>query len=246
MAPHVMTAEADRLVSRARVVLLALDGPLCRLFPPGGEELRQLADDLCGLVARRGGPDAAGQLPDAPRAGRDPYAVLAAVAEGADTALATAVRERVTAAELQAVPRAVPTPWADPLVRTWASLGVRTAVVTRHAAEAASRYVAGRGLTEALPRVCGRGTGRRDEFGYTLAGALASLDATREEALFVGETPAHLAAARAAGVPFLGHARSEVRERQLVEAGAQHLVGSLKFVLDALTGTAGRTPVTPC
>ncbi|NYV78757.1 HAD family hydrolase, partial [Streptomyces sp. UH6] len=100
--------------------------------------------------------------------------------------------------------------------------------------------------TEALPRVCGRGTGHRDEFGYTLAGALASLGATREEALFVGETPAHLAAARAAGVPFLGHARSEVRERQLLESGAEHLVGSLKFVLDALTGAAGRAPVTPC
>ncbi|NYV78359.1 hypothetical protein HW445_29145, partial [Streptomyces sp. UH6] len=94
MAPHVMTAEADRLVSRARVVLLALDGPLCRLYPPGGEELRQLADDLVQLVARLGGPDDAGRLPVAPRAGLDPYAVLAAVAEGPDTALAAAVRER--------------------------------------------------------------------------------------------------------------------------------------------------------
>ncbi|MDH6226320.1 MULTISPECIES: HAD family hydrolase [Streptomyces] len=246
MAPHVMTAEADRLVSRARVVLLALEGPLCRLFPPGGEERRALADDLLGLAARLGGQDAVGRLPDAGRAGRDPHAVLAAVAEGPDTALAAALRERLTAAELRAVPKAAPTPWADPLVRTWAALGVRTAVVTRHAAEAASRYVAGRGLAGALPRVCGRGTGHPDEFGHTLAGALASLGATREEALFVGETPGHLAAARAAGIPFLGHARSEAGERQLLEAGAQHLVGSLKFVLDALTATSGRTSVAPC
>ncbi|MER5476645.1 HAD family hydrolase [Streptomyces sp. NPDC002734] len=231
MAPHVMTAEADRLVSHARVVLLALDGPLCRLFAPGGDEERLLADDL---IAWLDGTGAGGTLPAAVRAGRDPYAVLAAVAEGPDEAVATALRARLTAAELRAVPKASPTPWADPLVRTWASLGVRTAVVTRHDAEAGSRYVAGRGLTDALPRVCGRGTGRREEFRYTLAGALASLGAERGEALFVGETPAHLAAARAARVPFLGHARSAAREASLLEAGAQHLVGSLKFVLDAL------------
>jgi phosphoglycolate phosphatase-like HAD superfamily hydrolase len=229
-----MNAEADRLVSRARVVLLALDGPLCRIFPPDGEDQRRLADDLIALVDGQG---AAGLLPASVRSARDPYAVLAAVAAdgSAHGSLATALRERLTAAELRAVPKAAPTPWADPLVRTWASLGVRTVVVTRHAAEVASHYVAGRGLAEALPRVCGRSTGHRDEFPFTLTGALVSLDAPPEESLFIGETPAHLAAARAAGVPFLGHARSDARERQLLAAGAQHVVGSLKFVLDALT-----------
>jgi phosphoglycolate phosphatase-like HAD superfamily hydrolase len=231
-----MTTEADRLVSHARVVLLALDGPLCRLFPPGGEEERLLADDLTAWLDSTG---AGGALPAAVRAGRDPYAVLAAVAEGPDEAVATALRARLTAAELRAVPKASPTPWADPLVRTWASLGVRTAVVTRHDAAAASGYVAGRGLTDALPRVCGRGTGRRGEFRYTLAGAVASLGAAREETLFVGEIPAHVEAARAAGIPFLGHARSAAREASLVEAGARHLVGSLKFVLDVLQTSSG-------
>lgn len=238
MAPHVMTDEADRLVSRARVVLLALDGPLCRLFPPGGEEERHLADELITLVDAS---PAAVPLPEAVRAARDPYAVLAALAEGRDAALAAVVREHLTAAELRAVPKAVPTPWADPLVRTWAALDVRTVVVTRHAAEVASRYVAGRGLAEALPRVCGRGTGHRDEFPYTLAGALVSLDAAREDALFVGESPAHLEAARAADIPFLGHARSDAGERLLREAGAGHTVGSLKFVLDALLARRGGT-----
>jgi phosphoglycolate phosphatase-like HAD superfamily hydrolase len=231
-----MTAEADRLVSRARVVLFALDGPLCRLFPPGGGEERRLADDLIAWLDASG---AGGALPVAVRSGGDPYAVLAAVAEGPDEAVATALRARLTAAELRAVPKASPTPWADPLVRTWASLGARTAVVTRYDAETGSRYVAGRGLTDALPRVCGRGTGRRDEFRYTLAGALASLGAAREEALFVGEYPTHLEAARAAGIPFLGHARSATGEALLHEAGAQHLVGSLKFVLDVLQAAGG-------
>ncbi|MGW0603538.1 HAD family hydrolase [Streptomyces sp. NPDC002640] len=243
MAPHVMTDEADRLVSRARVVLLALDGPLCRLFPPGGEEERRLADELLALADASPG---AAPLPEAVRAARDPYAVLAALAEGRDADLAAAVREHLTAAELRAVPKAVPTPWADPLVRTWAALDARTVVVTRHAAEVASRYVAGRGLAEALPRVCGRGTGHRGEFAHTLTGALVSLGAAREEALFVGESPAHLEAARAADITFLGHARGDAGERLLREAGAGHTVGSLKLVLHALLARRGRLCAPPC
>jgi phosphoglycolate phosphatase-like HAD superfamily hydrolase len=50
-------------------------------------------------------------------------------------------------------------------------------------------------------------------------------------ALMIGDTPSDFLAARDAGVPFLGYARNERKEKLLREAGATAVVGSLEAVL---------------
>lgn len=50
-------------------------------------------------------------------------------------------------------------------------------------------------------------------------------------ALMIGDTPSDLLAARAAGVPFLGYARTERKGELLRDAGATVVVDSLEPVL---------------
>jgi phosphoglycolate phosphatase-like HAD superfamily hydrolase len=50
-------------------------------------------------------------------------------------------------------------------------------------------------------------------------------------ALMIGDAPTDLLAAQAAGVPFLGYARNERKDRLLRDAGATVIVDSLEPVL---------------
>ncbi|MFD8741209.1 HAD family hydrolase, partial [Streptomyces sp. NPDC059618] len=53
-------------------------------------------------------------------------------------------------------------------------------------------------------------------------------------ALMIGDTPSDFLAAREAGVPFLGYARNERKEKTLRGAGATAVVNSLETVLTAV------------
>jgi len=61
--------------------------------------------------------------------------------------------------------------------------------------------------------------------------ALSSTGAPAEGALMIGDAPRDLEAARAAGVAFLGYARNPRKAAELSDAGAEHVVGSLRDVL---------------
>ncbi|MFF8290807.1 HAD family hydrolase [Streptomyces sp. NPDC016309] len=123
-----------------------------------------------------------------------------------------------------------PTPYADPLVRTLAAIGTGLAVVAEAPPAAVRRYLAGRGLAGCFgAHVHGR-----------VDGALASLGAAPGASLLIGATPADLAAAREAGVPFLGHGADEDRAELLRRAGAERVVTSLEPVLTAVRAAARR------
>ena len=54
----------------------------------------------------------------------------------------------------------------------------------------------------------------------------------------IGDAPSDLQAAQQAGVPFLGYARNEAKQKLLQEAGAEVIVRSLESVLRVLRGQA--------
>lgn len=125
-----------------------------------------------------------------------------------------------------------PTPYADPLVRTLAAVGTGLAVVGGATpAPTVRAYLAGRGLAGCF------GT---HVYG-DVAGALAALGARPAASLMVGATPAELAAAREAGVPFLGHGPDERAVDLLRGAGAERVVASLEPVLAAVRAAARRS-----
>ncbi|MET9785967.1 HAD family hydrolase [Streptomyces canus] len=230
-----VTAETTRLaslVASARYVLWDMDGPICRLF--AGYPAHEIAGELVDKIDQLG---MGGLLTEEERSGNDPQAALRLVHErrrGSDLVLE--LEEWLTRRELKAVGTAMPTPYADPLIRTWSSYGVRFAITTNNAAVAAAAYVESRQLTDCFPYVYGR-TANLDLMKpnpYCLDQALKAMGAVPSATLMIGDTPTDLEAARQAGVSFLGYARNEDKERLLKEAGAEVIVGSMQQVLSVL------------
>ncbi|QYX79131.1 HAD hydrolase-like protein [Streptomyces akebiae] len=231
-----VTEETDslrELITPVRFVLWDLDGPICRLF--SGHPAHQVARDLVALIDRRG---LGGLLTERERSTADPQVVLLGLGRRHPSSdLITDVEKWLTQQELTAAPKAYPTTWADPLIRTW-SRRARFAITTNNSALAAARYIATRGLTDCFPYIYGRtrDLDRMKPHPHTLRQALTAMGAEPSRSLMLGDAPTDFEAAREAGVAFLGYARNERKLKALLEAGVplSHTVNSLKPVLDVL------------
>jgi HAD superfamily hydrolase (TIGR01509 family) len=220
-------------IGRARVVLWDFDGPVCRLF--AGHSARRVARELVEWLEARG---LRGLLADDEREAVDPHVVLRAVNRrhpGSD--LLAELEELLTRHELRACPRAMPTPFADPLIHTWTAVGVQPAIATNNSARVVRAYLAGRGLLSRFaPHIYGRSTELHllKPDPHCLRRALTATGAAPEEALMIGDAATDYQAAARAGVPFLGYARNARKEKRLREAGATAIVSSLEPVLEAV------------
>ncbi|WP_234436928.1 HAD family hydrolase [Streptomyces maremycinicus] len=230
------TETLRELFARARVVLWDFDGPICRLF--AGHSAERVADGLVEWLEGRG---LRGLLTADERRSPDPHVVLHAVDRrhpGSD--LVAELEERLTQEELKATATAMPTAWADPLIRTLVARRLRLAITTNNSPQAATAYLTGRGLASCFtPHVYGRTRELRHlkPDPYCLNRALRAMGSAPGTALMIGDTPSDFLAASEAGVPFLGYARNERKEKLLLGAGATTVVNSLEAVL-----TAVRTP----
>ncbi|MFE5890802.1 HAD family hydrolase [Streptomyces sp. NPDC056462] len=235
-----MTAETENdterlreLIKRARVVLWDFDGPICRLF--AGHSAERVAAELVEWLEGRG---LHGLLSEAERDTEDPHAVLRAVdRRHPDSDLVAELEERLTQEELRAVPSAMPTPFADPLIRTWTAVGARLAIATNNSPRVVRSYLDDRHLLDCFrPHIYGRS----QDLQYlkpnprSLHRALNAMGAAPSNALFIGDAPTDCQAAHTAGVPFLGYARNGRKEKQLQDAGATVIVDSLQPVLETL------------
>lgn len=226
------TARLASLVTSARYVLWDLDGPICRLF--AGYPAHQIAGELVAKIDQLG---MGALLTEQERSSNDPQEALRGVHErrrGSDLVLE--LEEWLTRRELEAAPKAMPTPHADPLIRTWSALGVRFAITTNNAALAATAYVESRRLTDCFPFIYGR-TPNLDLMKpnpHCLEEAIKAMGAVPAATLMIGDAATDLEAARQAGVSFLGYARNADKEQILRNAGAEVTIGSMQEVLNAL------------
>lgn len=208
------TAELRELITRARVVLWDFDGPICRLF--AGHSAEGVADGLVEWLEGRG---LHGLLTESEQRSLDPHVVLRAVDRrhpGSD--LVTELEERLTQEELKATSTAMPTAWADPLIRTLVALRMRLAITTNNSPQVATVYLEGRGLSSCFaPHIYGRTQELRHlkPDPHCLNRALTAMGSAPGTALMIGDTPSDFLAAREAGVPFLGYARNERKEKLL-------------------------------
>jgi HAD superfamily hydrolase (TIGR01509 family) len=221
------------LIRRARVVLWDFDGPICRLF--AGHSAERVAGDLVSWLEGRG---LHGLLTETERGSLDPQVVLRAVDRrhpGSD--LVAELEERLTQEELRAASSAMPTPYADPLIRTWTAVGSRLAITTNNSPRVARKYLASRGLVDCFaPHLYGRTEALRHlkPDPYCLNKALSAMGAAPADALMIGDTPSDHEAAGHAGVPFLGYARNEDKAKLLKAAGADTVIESLEPLLALL------------
>ncbi|WP_408647568.1 HAD family hydrolase [Streptomyces geranii] len=228
------------LIDPARVVLWDFDGPICRLF--AGHSAEQVAIELVEWLERQG---LHGLLTEAERVSPDPHVVLRAVDHrhpGSD--LVAELEERLTQEELRAVPRAFPTPYVDILIQTWRAVGSRLAITTNNSARTVGTYLTERQLTGCFaPHLYGRTQALHQlkPDPHCLNRALGAMGAAPSAALMIGDSPADFLAARRAGVPFLGYARNDRKEKELRAVGAETIVNSfapvLRVVRDRRPGT---------
>ncbi|MYT72297.1 MULTISPECIES: HAD family hydrolase [unclassified Streptomyces] len=225
--------ELTDLVRGARYVLFDFDGPICRLF--AGRPAEWIAREQVAWLDAQGLGDA---LTREERADSDPHSALRSLGlQRPSSDLVVEMEKRLTDQELQAVPTAWPTPYADPLIRTWSAVGARLAITTNNSPEVARRYLEGRGLSACFePHIYGRTQDleRLKPDPYCLNRALNAMGAAHAATLMIGDTPTDLRAAEAAGVAFLGYARNEDKKRTLREAGASQVVESLEGLLRIL------------
>ncbi|MEU7061111.1 HAD family hydrolase [Streptomyces sp. NPDC046197] len=227
------TEKLREVITRARVVLWDFDGPICRLF--AGHSAERVASDLVDWLEGQG---LHGLLTDGERDSLDPHIVLRAVDRrhpGSD--LVSALEERLTREEMRAAPTAMPTGYADPLIRTWRAVGARLAIATNNSPRVVRAYLEGRALLSCFtPHIYGRTDNLRHLKPHPdcLNRALRATGAAPSDALMIGDTPTDHRAAAEAGVPFLGYARNARKEKLLREAGATQIVGSLESVLQVL------------
>jgi HAD superfamily hydrolase (TIGR01509 family) len=223
------------LIDRAQVVLWDFDGPICRLF--AGHTADLVAGELVEWLEGRG---LHGLLTETERESLDPHIVLRAVDRrhrGSD--LVAVLEERLTLEELRAALTAMPTAYADPLIRTWKAVGARLAIATNNSPRVVRAYLDDRGLTDCFaPHIYGR-TEQLHHLKpdpHCLNRALNAMGAAPSAALMIGDSPTDLEAADEAGVPFLGYARNERKAKLLREAGAESVVASLEPLLRILRG----------
>ncbi|MGV9286781.1 HAD family hydrolase [Streptomyces sp. NPDC003719] len=234
------TENLGRVVRGARFVLWDFDGPICRLF--AGHTAERVAAGLVDWLERRG---LRGLLTEEERESADPHAVLRAVdRRHPDSDLVAELEERLTQEELRATASAMPTAYADPLIRTWTAVGVGLAVATNNAPRVVRAYLTGRSLLPCFaPHIYGRTQELRllKPDPHTLVRALGAMGAAPSASLFIGDSPSDCEAAQRARVPFLGYARDERREKSLRDAGAVTVVGSFEPLLALLRtgGTSG-------
>ncbi|GAA5702834.1 phosphoglycolate phosphatase [Streptomyces avermitilis] len=233
---ELVTAETEKLrelITRARFVLFDFDGPICRLF--AGHKAERVAVELVEWLEGRG---LHALLSETEREALDPHIVLRAVDRrhpGSD--LVAELEERLTKQELRAASSAMPTAYADPLIRTWTAVGARLAIATNNSPRVARKYVASRGLSACFaPHIYGRTQDLHllKPDPHCLNRALNAMGAAPSASLMIGDTPSDYFAAQRAGVPFLGYARNDRKEKLLKEAGAEEIVGSLELVLRVL------------
>lgn len=230
-------AEALReLIGRARYVIFDFDGPICRLF--AGHPAERVARDQVEWLEKQGRLDV---LTEEERDRPDPHGVLYAVAarQPQRSDLVVALEALLTQGELKAVPRAMPTEYADPLIRTLAARGIRLAIASNNSARSVEEYLTTRGTLGCFaPHIYGRTSDLRfiKPHPKTLNHALRSLGAEPGATLMIGDTPSDFGAAKNAGVRFLGYARSAEKAEVLTGAGVHPLdiVDSLLPLLEVV------------
>ncbi|MGP3773372.1 HAD family hydrolase [Streptomyces sp. SDT5-1] len=226
------------LIEGARHVLFDFDGPICRLF--AGRPAAGIARDQVDWLDAQGLGDV---LTEEERADADPHAALRRLGRARpDSDLVLEMENRLTEQELRAVRSAWPTEHADPLIRTWSASGARLAITTNNSAEAARRYIAGRGLSDCFePHIYGRteNLARLKPDPYCLNRAMQAMGASPGTTLMIGDAATDLDAAREAGVAFLGYARHARKEAALRQAGARQVTGTLEPIIHILRHRSG-------
>lgn len=211
-------------VRALQYLLLDFDGPICSVF--AGFPASEVAQRLRAYLQPR--------TPHNWMVGtNDPHEILRASAEfGQD--VATSAHRELTALEQQAVKSAIPTPYADEVVRAARSAGNLLAVVSNNAEGAVREYLSSTGLMSDIDYISARVS---DDVSlmkpnpYLVTQALSALHAESALTALVGDQVSDIIAAHRAGIRAIGYANKSGKRERLTEASADLVINSMAELL---------------
>lgn len=222
----------QRLVGRAKLLLLDFDGPVCSIFahysaPIVAALLRDVAVEHGATI----GPEVADE--------QDPLEVLRWSANAGSARVLYAVEDALREAEISAARSAEPTAHAHELIRKAYELGRSVAIASNNSTPAITTYLSRHGLEALVSVVAGRipyapHTMKPDP--SCLLRALNAVNTAAHNAVFVGDSLTDVTAARTAGVPVVAYANRPDKLETLRSAGADAIVTTMAEVVAALQG----------
>ncbi|MBT2364865.1 HAD family hydrolase [Streptomyces sp. ISL-10] len=228
------------LFSRARLVLLDFDGPVCDLFAE--RSAAEIARRLCERI----GPDGlrlAGLDPGV----TDPLEVLLSTHRadpGDASGLVLAVRKLLAEEETLAAATAVPTSGAVPLMESMSRGGKLLGVASNNCAPAIRAHLGLHGLLAYFTDPARPGDGHRivgrpedpdlmKPHPYALELLLKATGTAPGDGVMIGDSPNDALAAGEAGVRFIGVHPVAAKRDALRAAGAEYLVASMHELVAA-------------
>ncbi|GAB4086448.1 hypothetical protein GCM10028784_30780 [Myceligenerans cantabricum] len=202
----------------ASAILLDFDGPVTRLMPPS--VAADAAED-----ARRGLFNAAVPVPRSLDKTKDHLEVL----RHAGTLDRVAIRmtdDACIKAEVAAAARSEPTPGAREMLKATAKRGQEVVIISNNAPEAIEAFLNRVDLAGYVELIIGRPPRRPDLMKpnpFMVRGALTRIGIPAADAVMIGDSAGDMRAARAAGVPAVGFARTPGKVKILLEAGADEV-----------------------
>jgi HAD superfamily hydrolase (TIGR01549 family) len=201
-----------------RLILFDLDGPIA--LQPKSHKPARLDEDERYIQL----------LGDYPLT--HPHELLVQLGEGKSPVLQD-VEKLVTSKERVSAETAILTPLAKEFVETLEQLHFLLAVTSNGSIDAVNRFLAKNRVRSFGEHVYARTPDHilLKPDPDCINKAIAKTGVAASDSLMIGDSWSDVAAAKAAGVAFLGFAWTEAKKQELLEAGAQLLVDSWKELL---------------
>ncbi len=220
-----------QLVEPAQWVLLDFDGPVCDIF--AGYPAASIAEELLDKIAADGNSVAPALMGE-----RDPLQVLRVVGRMYGPDVTRTIEEAFTAAEVQAVPDAVPTPGAIEVIEAAQSTGRSLAIVSNNSRQAVLAYLRANRLDGFFRSIVGRYEDMNPALlkpsPHLVQLAIQGEDVSPAACMLVGDSITDIEAAAAASVVGIGLANKPGKNEAMVDVGADAVLGTMNELAIAL------------
>jgi phosphoglycolate phosphatase len=227
------------LLNNADCLLIDFDGPICSVFT--GYPARTIAEEMRALVQQRGGAELAPVFADLPF---DPLEILVAVAAVADDSLTREVSDACRDAEVKAVAAATPTPGAADVLRAAHAAGRSVAIVSNNSSAAIEAYLHQHDLLRYVNGIAARFDGMDPRLlkpnPFLVERGPAAARASRDAAVFIGDSVTDIHAGQAASIPTIGYANKPGKHKRLNDAGADVVIDSMQVISDVLSSVPAK------
>ncbi|MEJ3747598.1 HAD family hydrolase [Actinomycetes bacterium KLBMP 9797] len=225
------------VLAGSRGILIDFDGPVTDLFT-----VRAAAD---GLARIRALLDAAGAPLPADIAAQDNMVAAVRWAFGLGRPeLSRALEDALTGMDLAAAGTAEPTPFAVDVLRAAHAAGRPVAIVSNTSAAGIAAYLDRHGLADLVTVVIGRVPGEPDRWKPApdpIRRAASALGLDPGSVVLIGDEPADIAAARAAGARIIGYANKPSKVPEFATSGLDAVVTSMREIAEALRALRGQS-----